>query len=90
MKIFIKLLEIKILGNSFFGFSNNWATIFLLPDLDSAASFNVVLDKEKKATSAPEIKGGNSSNKNNITTLSINQMFVFCIKNKNVGSGSKL
>ena len=79
-----------MVANNLFGLSSNWATIFWLLELDSAASCTVVFDKEKKATSAPEINAENINNINNETTLSVNQMFEFWIINKNVGSGSKL
>lgn len=86
-----KLLETKIVANNLFGLSSNETTAFFLLDLDSAALSKSILESEKKATSAPEIKADIKSNKKSKAMLrtfdktSADKRIV-----KNVGSGSNL
>ena len=55
MATLIKLLAMRIVAKSFFGFSKSWIILRLLILLDSERSFLLATDSEKKATSDPEI-----------------------------------
>ena len=62
MAIFTKLLATKIVDNSFLGFSNNLEIrVPLLKSLFCISSPSFC-DKEKRATSEPEIKAEQASN----------------------------
>ena len=71
MAILTKLLATKIVASSFLGFESNFLMMrsFLegLPSLSST----LVLDKEKKATSAPDIRAEHKSRTSKMTILVI-------------------
>src|SRR5690554_1764507 len=84
MAMFMKLLATRIVAKSFFGFDSNFSTIasFL------AIAFSLFVskseeDKEKKATSAPEI----SAEQPNKTTSKT--ILVICVKSKVLINNSK-
>ena len=90
IKIFIKLLVIKIVANNFLGFSSNVTTMFF-SFLLLESSFISFWFKEKKAISEPEIKAELIKSKIKIIP------FIAAIrskeamsKNKGSGSGSKV
>jgi len=85
----MKLLTIKIVANSFFGFSSNLITDCFLLDLFAELSSKSVLDNEKKATSEPDIKAEIISNTNREIIPKTNGQFKEeIIKNKLEGPGS--
>jgi hypothetical protein len=91
MAILIKLLAINIVANSFFGRSKSEAIIVIGIDLFSRPSSILDLVRENKATSAPEIKAEQISNRISNNTLVINETLVTNRCDiKTVGSGSKI
>lgn len=59
--MFTKLLAIKMVARSFLGLFNNFTRIFPEEVLDASASFISVEEREKKATSAPDIRAEQAS-----------------------------
>ncbi len=87
----IKLLATRIVANSFFGRSNNFIIISIVADLCSIPSSKLDFVKEKKATSAPDIKAEQNNKTISNTTLVINEVLVTNkFEIKTVGSGSKI
>lgn len=88
IKMFIKLLVIKIVANNFLGLSSN-LTILLSPLNFSESLFKSVCEIEKKAISVPEIKAEHTSNNKRIIEFtSISQSKFKIIEDKISGSGS--
>ena len=58
----IKLLAISMVASSFFGFSSNCMILKLFMFLDSERFFLSDTEREKKATSAPEIIADKKTN----------------------------
>jgi len=78
-------------ANNLFGLLSNETTAFFLLDLDSDALSKSILESEKKATSAPEIKADIKSNKNSKAILmTFDKISADKRSDKNVGSGSNL
>lgn len=88
IKILIKLLVIKMVANSFFGFSRSSTTLFFCFDVVES-SLNWVGEIEKKATSAPETNAEDINKDNNTKQFIIVNKSMFDIaKNKELGSVS--
>ena len=68
--MFIKLFVIKIVANSFLGFSNN-STTKLAPFVSESSLDKSDCESEKKATSVPDIKAELNNNNNNKIMLSV-------------------
>ena len=68
METFIKLFAIRIVASSFLGLSNRWVILRLLMLLDSFKSLLLVAEREKNATSEPDII---AERKTNITIKKI-------------------
>ena len=90
IKIFIKLLVIRIVANSFRGFLSKLTTMFSsFPLLES--SLILVWFREKKAISEPEIKAELINNKIKITAFkAVVVSKEASSENKGSGSGSKV
>lgn len=87
----IKLFEIKTVASNFFGLSSKVTTAFSLLDFDSEALFRSVCEREKKATSAPDINAERMSNKKSTRILNaFDKTAADKRTDKNVGSGSNL
>ena len=82
IKIFTKLLVIKIVANKRLGRSNSLVTM-LSPFVFSNKSFNSVVDNEKKATSVPEISADDNNKPTKIIELNVVKTSN-CAKNKKI------
>ena len=87
IKILIKLFVIKMVANSFLGFSSKETTILSSLALLESSSKSF-WDNEKKATSVPETKAELISNAIKAKPLNVDSKSMDA-KNKNSGSGSK-
>lgn len=83
-------MVIKIVANNFFGRSNSLTTNFCVLDLEFEAASRSIRDREKKATSAPEINAEqtNKTSKNTILSIKAPVKIIPLNKNKLEGSGS--
>ncbi|GGW55546.1 hypothetical protein GCM10008085_03650 [Winogradskyella epiphytica] len=91
MAMFIKLFATNIVANSFFGRSNSLAITSIEVDLFSKPSLILDLVKEKRATSAPDIKAEEINSIMSIMILVImGVLMTIKFENKIVGSGSKI
>ena len=73
--MFKKLLAIRIVANNFLGFCNR-VTTGLLSFVCSEILIMSVLEREKKATSVPEIKAEQKSNKNRKRIATIDMLSI--------------
>ena len=90
MAIFIKLLATRMVANSFLGLESSLAIILPTGVLEKSSSFTSVVESEKKATSAPEIRAEHMrSNKRMLTFSTITPFDTSSIDKKLEGSGSK-
>ena len=87
IKILMKLLVINIVANNFLGLSNNLTTTSPLGSFNLPTTSNFVLDKEKNATSVPEIIA-EKTNKHSKMITSITKYQGIEFRNVKVGSGS--
>ncbi len=78
-----------MVANNFLGFSNCSATIFFFFDFPFEASSKSVLLKEKKATSAPDMRADKIRNTKSTIILVVMVPLKESIKIKLGGSGSK-
>jgi hypothetical protein len=84
----IKLFEINIVANNFAGLLKSSATNFIFPFL-VFSSDRSVLDKEKKATSEPDMIAEEKSSATSVNMLKTTGQSIFDKKRKIRGSGSK-
>ena len=83
----MKLLVISMVANNFLGLANNFKASSPFDSLDFSSSSKAVFDKEKKATSVPEIIAERNS-KPIKTTISNTRYHGTEFKNVIMGSGS--
>lgn len=89
--ILIKLFATRIVASNFFGFSSKSETIRIGLEPFSEASSRSDLERENKATSAPEINAEQSKSKNSRARPKINLRSKAIKKNDKLeGSGSNL
>ena len=89
--ILIKLLATKIVASNFFGFDKSFSTnTNRFEGESSSEGCKSVADKEKNATSAPEIRAEHNKSVNSMTILVICVILRRKIKSKLGGSISKI
>ena len=87
INILIKLFVMRMVANNFLGLLRNFNTRFPFGVFDFDKSSKVVLDKEKKATSVPEIMAENTNR--HIKTITSKIMYQGNeLRNAFMGSGS--